>query len=71
MAQQARGLAFTPVVGAGMAGNKEFLALFTANKKDAAVNKQVTGLEDRWNSHARENYDRARSLAEQALSMAK
>ena len=71
LVQQARGLAFTPVVGAGVAGDKEFLALFTANKKDAAVNKQVTGLEDRWNSHARENYERARTLAEQALAMAK
>jgi hypothetical protein len=50
-----------------MAGNKDFLALFTANKKDAAVNKQVTGLEDRWNSHARDNYGRAKTLAEQAL----
>jgi len=71
LVQQARGLAFTPVVGAGMAGNKEFLALFTANKKDAAVNKQVTGLEDRWNGHARENYEKARTLAEQALAMAR
>jgi len=71
LVQQARGLAFTPVVGAGMAGNKEFLALFTANKKDASVNKQVTGLEDRWNSHARENYEKARALAEQALAMAR
>jgi hypothetical protein len=33
-----------------MAANKDFLTLFTANKKDAAVNKQVTGLEDSWNS---------------------
>ena len=33
-----------------MAGDKDFLALFTANKKDAAVNKQLTGLEDRWNA---------------------
>jgi hypothetical protein len=49
-----------------MAGDKDFLALFAANKKDAAVNKQVTGLEDRWNAAARENYAKARALAEQA-----
>jgi ABC-type Fe3+ transport system substrate-binding protein len=67
LVKQARDLAYSPVVGAGMAGDKNFLALFTANKKDAAVNKQVTGLEDRWNTHARENYGRAKSLAEQAL----
>ena len=49
-----------------MAANKDFLALFTANKKDASVNKQVTGLEDTWNRRASENYERARALAEQA-----
>ena len=69
--QQARDLAFSPVVGAHMAGDKGFLALFSANKKEAGVNKQITGLEDRWNSMARENYARARALAEQAAGMAR
>ena len=69
--KQARELAFSPVVGGGMAGNKDFLALFSANKKDAAVNKQVTGLEDSWNRHAQDNYQRARQLAEQALAAAR
>ena len=69
--KQARDLAFSPVVGPNMAGDKSFLALFTANKKDASVNKQVTGLEDRWNSAARDNYLRARTLAEQATGMAR
>ena len=69
LVRQARDLAFQPVVGAKLAGDKEFLALFAANKKDAAVNKQVTGLEDRWNAHAREAYLRAKGLAEQALGM--
>ncbi|MDP1648887.1 MAG: extracellular solute-binding protein [Rubrivivax sp.] len=71
LVRQARDLAFSPVVGAGMAGNKDFLALFTANKKNAAVNKQVTGLEDSWNRHAQDNYQRARQLAEQALAGAR
>jgi len=69
--KQARGLAFEPAVGSGLAGDKEFLALFTANKKEAKVNKQVTGLEDRWSTHARANYERAQALAEQALGLAK
>ena len=69
--KQARDAAFSPVVGQTMAGNKDFLNLFTANKKDAAVNKQITGLEDRWNSGARENYARAKTLAEQALGLAR
>ena len=68
---QARELAFSPVVGSKMAGDKEFLALFTANKKDATVNKQVTGLEDNWNNKAREHYARAKQLAEQALGQAR
>ncbi|MDO8418408.1 MAG: extracellular solute-binding protein [Rubrivivax sp.] len=71
LVKQARDLAYSPVVGAGMAGNKDFLALFTANKKNAAVNKQVTGLEDSWNRHAQDNYQRARQLAEQALAAAR
>ena len=69
LVKQARELAFAPVVSQTMAGNKEFLKLFTANKKDADVNKQVTGLEDRWNSAARENYGKARTLAEQATGL--
>ena len=69
LVKQARELAFAPVVSQTMAGNKEFLKLFTANKKDADVNKQVTGLEDRWNTAARENYGKARTLAEQATGL--
>ena len=71
LVRQARDLAFSPVVGDRMAADKAFLELFTANKKDASVNKQVTGLEDRWNAHARENYAKAKSLAEQALAQAR
>lgn len=69
--KQAQDLAFTPVVSEKLAADKDFLALFTANKKEAAVNKQVTGLEDRWNSSARDNYQRARQLAEQARGLAR
>ena len=69
--KQAREAAFTPVVTAQKASDKEFLALFAANKKDAAVSKSVTGLENHWNNSARQNYERARSLAEQALAALK
>jgi ABC-type Fe3+ transport system substrate-binding protein len=67
--KQARDLAYSPQVGAKLASDKDFLKLFAANKKDAAVNKQVTGLEDRWNAGAREAYGRAQALAEQALAL--
>ncbi len=69
--KEARELAYTPVVDAAKAADKEFLAVFAASKKDAAVNKRVTALEDHWNSSARANYERARSLAEQALALAR
>lgn len=69
--KQARDAAFSPVVNAQKAMDKEFLALFAANKKDAAVSKSVTGLENHWNNSARQNYERARSLAEQALAALK
>jgi hypothetical protein len=58
------------VVGATLAADKDFLALFTANKKESAVNKQITGLEDRWNRSASENYARAKSLAEAGPALA-
>jgi ABC-type Fe3+ transport system substrate-binding protein len=67
--KDARAAAFTPVVSAQKAADKEFLEVFAASKKIAKVNKQVTGLEDHWNSSARTNYERARSLAEQALAL--
>jgi len=67
--KEARELAYTPVVDAAKVADKEFLAVFAASKKDAAVNKRVTALEDHWNTSARSNYERAKSLAEQALAM--
>jgi ABC-type Fe3+ transport system substrate-binding protein len=67
--KQAHELAYSPQVSAKLAGDKDFLKLFAANKKDAAVNKQVTGLEDRWNAGARDAYGRAQALAEQALAL--
>ena len=69
--KEARELAYTPVVDAAKVADKEFLAVFAASKKDAAVNKRVTALEDHWNSSARANYERAKTLADQALALAR
>ncbi len=69
LVKEAREVAFTPVVDSSKAADKSFLAVFSANKKEASINKQVTGLEDHWNSSARANYDRAEKLAEQAIAM--
>ena len=64
--KQARALAFAPVVSASLAGQKDFLKVFASNKKEVAVSKQVTGLEESWNRKARENYAKATELAQQA-----
>lgn len=69
--REARETAFTPLVSAEKVADKDFLRIFAANKKEASVNKQVTALEDRWNAGARSNYERAKSLAEQALALAR
>jgi hypothetical protein len=58
-------------VGEEKSKDKEFLALFRDTKRDAAKTKQITGLEEYWNSLARKNYVRAAELAVQAASMAR
>jgi phosphoglycerate transport regulatory protein PgtC len=68
---EARELAFTPLVGADKVNDKAFLALFRDTKRDAAKTKEITGLEQYWNSVARKNYARAQELATQAASMAR
>ncbi|MCU0769376.1 MAG: ABC transporter substrate-binding protein, partial [Burkholderiaceae bacterium] len=69
--RQARDLAFTPIVSASLASQPEFLKLFASNKKEVAVSKQITGLEESWNRKARENYARAAELAQQAAALIK
>ena len=71
LVKQARDAAYAPLVGETNAKNEEFLELFRKNRRDVAVAKQLTGLEQLWATKARENYERARSLAEQAKGMAK
>jgi hypothetical protein len=68
---QARSLAFTSLVGEANVKNEEFLALFRKNRRDVEVSKQLTGLEQLWATKARENYERARGLAQQAQGLAK
>ena len=69
--KQARALAFAPVVSSSLAGQKDFLKVFASNKKEVAVSKQVTGLEESWNRKARENYAKATELAQQAAALIK
>ncbi len=71
MLVQARSYAYSPLVSDSMIKNPEFLELFRKNKKDVAVAKQLTGLEDLWNTKAKANYEKARELADQAASLAR
>ena len=68
---EARELAFSPIVSETKSKDKEFLALFSQTKRDALKTKQLTGLEEYWNSTSRKNYVRAAELANQAAALAK
>ena len=69
--KQARALAYAPIVSSSLAGQADFLKVFASNKKEVAVSKQITGLEESWNRKARENYAKAAELAQQAAALAK
>lgn len=68
---QARSLAYTSLVGADNVKNPEFLELFRKSRRDVAVSKQLTGMEQMWSEKARANYERARQLADEARGLAK
>ena len=68
---QARSLAYTSLVGADNVKNPEFLELFRKSRRDVAVSKQLTGMEQMWADKARANSERARELAEQARGLAR
>lgn len=71
MIKQARSFAYAPLVSESMIKDPQFLELFRKNKKEVAVAKQLTGLEDLWNTKARSNYQKATELAEQAAALIK
>jgi phosphoglycerate transport regulatory protein PgtC len=71
LVKQARDLAFKPLVSGSAAADKNFLATFSADKKNSDANKQVTGLEGSWSGKAQANYEKARTLAEQAVALLK
>jgi phosphoglycerate transport regulatory protein PgtC len=68
---EARELTFKPIVSEEKSKDKEFLALFSQSKRDAQRTKQLTGLEQYWNSTSRKNYLQAAELANQAAALVK
>ena len=67
--KQARSFAYTPLVDQKNVSDEQFLELFSKNKKDVAVAKQLTGMEELWNSRAKSNYARAEQLAGEASAL--
>jgi phosphoglycerate transport regulatory protein PgtC len=69
--KQARNFAYSPLVDEKNVNDKQFLELFRKNKKDVAVAKQLTGMEELWSSKSKANYARAEELANQASALIK
>jgi len=67
--QQAKALAWSPIINGTQADDPELLKLFASNKKDPAINSQITRLEGEWNGKARANYEEAVKLANQAAAL--
>ncbi|MEW5881098.1 MAG: extracellular solute-binding protein [Pseudomonadota bacterium] len=68
---QAKALAYSPVLSGHIAGQPDFQKLFASNKKEVDVSRKITALEEQWNSKARANYQRALELAQQAAAAVK
>ena len=69
--EEARQLAYTPLVTQQQASDQEFLKLYATTKRDALKTKQITAQEEQWGQQARKNYARAVELAGQAAAMVK
>lgn len=68
---QARNFAYAPLVDQKTISDPQFLELFRKSKRDVAVSKQLTGLEELWSSKSKANYARAEDLANQAAALIK
>jgi ABC-type glycerol-3-phosphate transport system substrate-binding protein len=67
--RQARDLAYAPVISAQIADQKDFQMLFASIKREVTVARQITGLEETWNSKAKANYEKAADAARQAAAL--
>lgn len=63
---EARKLAFSPVVDEKQAADPALLAAFKADKKDAEATRKKTQIEEEWATKAKGNYARAAELANAA-----
>ena len=63
---QAKSLAYTPLVGEANVKDEQFLDLFRKSRRDVAVAKELTGMEQIWANKAKANYEKALQLANDA-----
>jgi phosphoglycerate transport regulatory protein PgtC len=66
---EARRLAYDPLVSAAQIADPKFLATFKASKKDADSAQKMTAVEEGWSSQAKENYAKAVELANKAAAL--
>lgn len=66
---EAKKLAWTPILDEKGLNEDELLALFKADKKDPKVNQELSKLQGDWNSQAKTNYAQAEKLAKEAASL--
>ncbi|MVW71626.1 MULTISPECIES: ABC transporter substrate-binding protein [unclassified Bordetella] len=66
---QARKLAWSPLIDAKAVNDPEFLAIFLRDKKDASASQQISQLEGEWSGKARANYEEAVKLAREAAAL--
>ena len=66
--EQAKSLAYSPLVGEANVKDEQFLELFRKSRRDVAVAKELTGMEQIWANKAKANYDKALQLANEAKS---
>jgi len=69
--EEARALAFSPVVGEDKMKDDAFVAVFRDTKRSAQKQKQMTALEEYWGREARRNYEQAADLARKAAALAR
>ncbi|RTZ44678.1 extracellular solute-binding protein [Candidimonas sp. SYP-B2681] len=65
---EAKKLAWTPLLSAEQTKSPELLALFSGNKKDADISQKLSKIQGDWNSQAKINYEKAQALAKEAAS---
>lgn len=63
---EARKLAWSPILDAKQVADPELVAVFAGNKKDAEISQKLSKLQGDWNRQAGENYSKAVALAQQA-----